>query len=51
MPVAAVRASRGRNRLFLVGAASAAHAQYLIGRLTALQHSPWAGELTVYRPG
>ena len=50
-PVAAVRASRGTNRLFLVGAASAAHAQYLTGRLTALQHSPWAGELTVYRPG
>jgi len=50
-PVAAVRASRGTNRLFLIGAASAAHAQYLTGRLTALQHSPWAGELTVYRPG
>jgi hypothetical protein len=47
-PVAAVRASRGTNRLFLVGAASAAHARYLTERLTALQHSPWSGELLVY---
>jgi len=51
VPVAAVRASRGTNRLFLAGAASAAHAQYLTVRLTALQHSPWAGELIAYRPG
>ena len=51
VPVAAVRASRGTNRLFLVGAATAAHAQYLTRRLTALQHSPWAGELFVYWPG
>jgi len=48
---AAIRASRGTNRLFVVGTASAARAQYLTGRLTALQHSPWAGELIVCRPG
>jgi hypothetical protein len=39
VPVATVRASRGTNRLFLVGAASAAHAHYLTARLTALQPS------------
>jgi len=50
-PVAAVRAARGSNRLFLIGAASAAHSRYLTGRLTALQHGPWAGALTVYWPG
>jgi hypothetical protein len=49
-PVAAVRFSRGSNRLFLIGAASATHFHYLTGRLTALQHGPWAGELTVYWP-
>ena len=47
-PVAAVRACRGSNRLFLIGAASAAHSRYLTGRLTAFQHGPWVGELTVY---
>ena len=46
-PIAAVRASRGTTRLFLV-AANAAHAQYLTGRLTALATSPWKSELTVY---
>jgi hypothetical protein len=51
VPIAAVRASRGTNRLFLVGAASAAHAHYLTERLTALQRSPWASELIVYWPG
>jgi hypothetical protein len=50
-PVAAVRACRGSNRLFLIGAASAAHSRYLTGRLTAFQHGPWVGELTVYWPG
>lgn len=50
-PVAAVRASRGSSRLFLIGAASAAHSRYLAGKLTALQHSAWARELTVYWPG
>jgi hypothetical protein len=50
-PVAAVRASRGSNRLFLIGAASAAHSRYLADRLTALQLGPWAGELAVYWPG
>jgi hypothetical protein len=50
-PVAAVRASRGSNRLFLIGAASAAHFRYLTDRLTVLQHGPWAGELTVYWSG
>lgn len=49
-PVAAVRASRGTARLFLIGAASAAHSRHLTGRLTALQHGPWAEELTVYWP-
>lgn len=39
---------RGTNRLFLVGAASAAHTHYLTERLTALQHGPWAKELIVY---
>lgn len=47
-PIAAVRASRGTTRLFLV-AASASHTQYLTGRLTALIAGPWKSELTVYR--
>jgi hypothetical protein len=46
-PIAAVRASRGTTRLFLV-AAHASHAQYLSDRLTALTPSPWKSELTVY---
>ncbi len=46
-PVAAVRASRGTTRLFLV-AADAAHAGYLADRLTALADSPWDRELEVY---
>jgi hypothetical protein len=46
-PIAAVRASRGTTRLFLV-AASAPHAQYLTGRLTALTTSQWESELNVY---
>ena len=46
-PVAAVRASRGTTRLFLV-AAAAAHAGYLTDRLTALADSPWDKELDVY---
>lgn len=46
-PIAAVRASRGTTRLFLV-AASAAHAQYLTDRLTALTASQWASELSVH---
>lgn len=50
-PIAAVRACRGSNRLFLIGAASAAHSRYLTGRLTAFQHGPWVGELTVHWPG
>jgi len=50
-PVAAVRASRGSSRLFLVGAASAAHARHLADSLAGLQHSPWAAELRVYWPG
>ena len=49
-PVAAVRASRGTSRLFLVAAATPAHAQYLIGKLTALATSPWVTELIVYWP-
>lgn len=50
-PVAAVRASRGTSRLFLVGAATAAHARYLTERLTGLKRSPWGAELLVYWPG
>jgi hypothetical protein len=46
-PVAAVRASRGTTRLFLV-AATESHAGYLTERLTALTVSPWAAELRVY---
>ena len=46
-PIAAVRASRGTVRLFLVGAATTSHAGYLTERLTGLQHSPWGAELAV----
>jgi len=49
-PVAAVRASRGTSRLFLVAAATPPHAGYLAGRLSALQVSPWGSELKVYWP-
>ncbi|MBV9205610.1 MAG: hypothetical protein JO037_09490 [Actinobacteria bacterium] len=49
-PVAAVRASRGTSRLFLVAAATPPHAGYLAGTLTALQAGPWGSELTVYWP-
>jgi hypothetical protein len=49
-PIAAVRASRGTSRLFLVGAATAAHASYLTERLTGLERSPWSTELLVYWP-
>jgi hypothetical protein len=45
-----VRAARGTNRLFLIGAASTAHFRYLTGQLAALQHGPWTQELTIYRP-
>jgi hypothetical protein len=48
-PVAAVRASRGTTRLFLV-AATTSHAGYLTERLAALTVSPWAAELRVYWP-
>jgi hypothetical protein len=47
-PVAAVRASRGTSRLFLVGAATTSHARYLTERLTSLEQSPWSAELLVY---
>jgi hypothetical protein len=47
-PVAAVRASRGTSRLFLVAAATPSHAGYLAGRLTALEVSPWGSELKVF---
>jgi hypothetical protein len=50
-PVAAVRASRGSSRLFLIGTAAAGHAQYLRERLTALAGGRWAAELRVYWPG
>jgi hypothetical protein len=39
-PVAAVRASRGTSRLFLVGAATPSHARYLTERLTSLASGP-----------
>src|SRR5262249_24004901 len=47
-PVAAVRASRGTVRLFLVGAATASHACYLTERLVGLEGGPWGTELAVY---
>ena len=50
-PIAAVRASRGTTRLFLVGAATSSHAHYLTERLVRLERGPWAGELIVYWPG
>ena len=50
-PVAAVRASRGTSRLFLLGAAATPHARYLTQRLTDLKRSPWSAELLVYWPG
>ncbi len=47
--------ARGASTLYqgyrLWAAASAAHACYLTGRLTALQHSLWSGELLVYWAG
>ena len=53
-PVAAVRASRGTSRLFLVGAATTAHGRYLTERLTerltGLERSPWRADLLVYWP-
>ena len=49
-PVAAMRASRGTSRLFLVGTATAAHARYLTERLAGLEQSPWSAELLVYWP-
>ena len=50
-PVAAARASRGTSRLFLVGAATAAHGRYLTERLTGLERCPWRAELLVHWPG
>ena len=47
-PIAAVRASRGTTRLFLIGAASAPHEAYLRDRLEELGQSAWSSELTVY---
>lgn len=49
-PIGAVRASRGSSRLFLIGAASAAHAHYLTERLAGLARSPWARELICIGP-
>jgi hypothetical protein len=46
-PVAAVRASRGTTRLFLL-AATESQARYLTDRLTVLAASPWGKELKVY---
>lgn len=50
-PIAAVRASRGTTRLFLVAAsATAPSGDYLARRLRGLPESPWRGELEVYWP-
>jgi hypothetical protein len=46
-PVAAIRASRGTTRLFLV-AATASQAGYLTDRLAALVAGPWRAELKVH---
>jgi hypothetical protein len=46
-PMAAVRASRGTTRLFLVVPAPA-HRDQLRARLHDLEQSPWADELVVY---
>jgi len=46
-PLAAVRASRGTTRLFLV-AANALHVDHLTSRLLALKSSKWSSELIVY---
>jgi hypothetical protein len=48
-PIAAVRASRGTTRLFLVAAAKGASTgDYLEKRLQDLRESSWRGELKVY---
>jgi hypothetical protein len=49
-PLAAVRASRGTTRLFLIIPAPA-HIEYLARRLTELEESRWSDELTVYWQG
>ena len=46
-PLAAVRASRGTTRLFLVVPAPA-HREHLRSRLHDLERSPWSDELVVY---
>jgi hypothetical protein len=48
-PLAAVRASRGSCRLFLVLPAGG-HRRVLRDRLDGLARSPWGAELTVYEP-
>lgn len=45
-PIAAVRASRGTTRLFLVAAPR--HAEYLTERLNKLPSSPWATEFSLH---
>jgi hypothetical protein len=47
-PIAAVRASRGTTRLFLVAAKAASTGDYLKKRLEDLIESSWRGELKVY---
>lgn len=47
--LAAVRASRGSCRLFLVLPAPH-HREHFAARLDAIEGSPWARELVVYRP-
>lgn len=46
-PIAAVRASRGSTRLFLVAAAPR-HLDHLTSRLSGLASSSWSREFTVY---
>lgn len=48
-PLAAVRASRGSTRLFLVLPAPG-HRAHFASRLDAIEDSPWGRELAVYRP-
>jgi hypothetical protein len=46
-PLAAVRASRGTTRLYLISA-DPSHQEHLASRLRALSTSPWSNEFVVY---
>lgn len=47
-PIAAVRASRGTVRLYLIAAATGSHSEYLKAGLRRLQSSPWRDQFLVY---